>query len=487
MGALVLLVLVQRGRPGAHQAHIAPEDIEELGQLVDTGLADELAHLGDAGIVLHLEHEAVHFVPGHQLFLPLLRVHIHTAELVDIEHTAVAAHTALFEDQRAGAFQLEGDGHDGNDGDAEDAAHQTAHNVQHPLEGLVAEFELHGAHGDHIATGAAAQAAAQAGGAGLIAADILDAVQQGQTEMDGQSHALHLFQIRHKGITAVHGDVHIHFIQRGLPQPVHKGIVVGLDVHALDLAADLLFRDLQQGNARQPLGPVPLQLPHHFPGIFAGGHNAHQAFHAVFLPGGGQQLFEHTVEHRHQHHVDNRHCHQKIPGAQQRGLGQQQARRVDEGQDQVKFDRDLQLPFPWTGGNVLALVKGQKRQQIGQHQQAERLDEVGRGVVSHLAQQTIHHQPAQRYAEGQREDVCYKSADILQFFSLGNHDFSIPSSFTIIFPKRGTIPVSAKSPVRQGQRGALQASAGLYGPSMVDFITLSRMFQSQNFSFRLFS
>ena len=255
--------------------------------------------------------------------------------------------------------------------------------------------------------------------------------------MDGQSHALHLFQIRHKGITAVHGDVHIHFIQRGLPQPVHKGIVVGLDVHALDLAADLLFRDLQQGNARQTLGPVPLQLPHHFPGIFAGGHNAHQAFHAVFLPGGGQQLFEHTVEHRHQHHVDDRHCHQKIPGAQQRGLGQQQARRVDEGQDQVKFDRDLQLPFPWTGGNVLALVKGQIRQQIGQYQQAERLDEVGRGVVSHLAQQTIHHQPAQRYAEGQREDVCYKSADILQFFSLGNHDFSIPSSFTIIFPPRG--------------------------------------------------
>ena len=34
-------------------------------------------------------------------------------------------------------------------------------------------------------------------------------------------------------------------------------------------------------------------------------------------------------------------------------------------------------------------------------------------------------------------DDCYKSADILQFFSLGNHDFSIPSSFTIIFPRRG--------------------------------------------------
>ena len=87
--ALVLLIFVQRRRAGANQAHIAAQHVKELRQLVDAGLADELAHLGDAGVVLHFKHQAVHFVLGHQALFAFLGIHIHAAQLVDVEHTAV--------------------------------------------------------------------------------------------------------------------------------------------------------------------------------------------------------------------------------------------------------------------------------------------------------------------------------------------------------------------------------------------------------------
>ena len=126
MVALVLLIFVQRRRAGANQAHIAAQDIKELRQLVDAGLADELAHLGDAGVILHFKHQAVHFVLGHQALFAFLGIHIHAAQLVDVEHTAVQTDALLLKDQRAGAFQLQRDSRNGDDGHADDAAHQTA-------------------------------------------------------------------------------------------------------------------------------------------------------------------------------------------------------------------------------------------------------------------------------------------------------------------------------------------------------------------------
>lgn len=40
---------------GSNKAHLAPQDVQELGQLIEAGLSKEGAALCDAGIVLQLE------------------------------------------------------------------------------------------------------------------------------------------------------------------------------------------------------------------------------------------------------------------------------------------------------------------------------------------------------------------------------------------------------------------------------------------------
>ena len=58
----VLLHLAGKRRAGANDAHITLQDIPQLGQLIEAGLADKLAHTGNAGVVLDLEHGTIHFV-----------------------------------------------------------------------------------------------------------------------------------------------------------------------------------------------------------------------------------------------------------------------------------------------------------------------------------------------------------------------------------------------------------------------------------------
>src|ERR1035438_5061413 len=43
-------VITQGKRPGAHQAHVSLEDVEELGKLIDARLPQELPYGGDARI-----------------------------------------------------------------------------------------------------------------------------------------------------------------------------------------------------------------------------------------------------------------------------------------------------------------------------------------------------------------------------------------------------------------------------------------------------
>src|SRR5580704_13479097 len=52
---LVLRDLYGDRRARTHDAHLAAEDIDELGKLVDAVLADETADPGDARVTAHLE------------------------------------------------------------------------------------------------------------------------------------------------------------------------------------------------------------------------------------------------------------------------------------------------------------------------------------------------------------------------------------------------------------------------------------------------
>lgn len=50
----VLLHLAGKCRAGANDAHIALQDVPQLGQLIEAGLADKLAHTGNARVSLIL-------------------------------------------------------------------------------------------------------------------------------------------------------------------------------------------------------------------------------------------------------------------------------------------------------------------------------------------------------------------------------------------------------------------------------------------------
>ena len=94
----VLGYLAGQRRARAYNAHIALEDVHQLRQLVDAGLADEMAHTGDARVILHLEHRAVHLVVLQQIVELALGVRAHGTKLVQPEQLAIAAHPPLAED-----------------------------------------------------------------------------------------------------------------------------------------------------------------------------------------------------------------------------------------------------------------------------------------------------------------------------------------------------------------------------------------------------
>ncbi|PIT17481.1 hypothetical protein BGI32_02540 [Snodgrassella alvi] len=84
---------------GADKAHVAFEDIPELGQFVDAGFADDVADAGDAGVAQLRHLGAVFF-----------GVAAHAAEFVDAEFAAAAADAVLAEQDVTGAFEFDGDG-----------------------------------------------------------------------------------------------------------------------------------------------------------------------------------------------------------------------------------------------------------------------------------------------------------------------------------------------------------------------------------------
>ena len=82
-------------RPRADESHVALEDVEELGELVDRGGADEAADLGEAvGI-------------GEELALGIALIS-HGLELHDLEDFAMKTRALLVE-QGSGTFVGEGE------------------------------------------------------------------------------------------------------------------------------------------------------------------------------------------------------------------------------------------------------------------------------------------------------------------------------------------------------------------------------------------
>lgn len=152
----VLGHLVGQRRAWADDRHLAQEHVEELREFVDGVFANELADLGDAGIVPHLEHGAGDLVLPLELGEALVGVFVHGAELPHAEggQAAVAvglAHADLAVERVALALQADCRGEHkarhGNDGQHA----TTEYDVEGSLDGPVAQARavpvLHGLHG----------------------------------------------------------------------------------------------------------------------------------------------------------------------------------------------------------------------------------------------------------------------------------------------------------------------------------------------------
>lgn len=157
----MLLQLSGDQGPGADGGHIALEDVDKLGHLVQAGLAEEPAHLGDAGVVLEL------LILGPLLGVAGVLQHFlqdvpgvpdHGAELDELEGLAVEAHPGLgVEDGLPVPAEEEGDLHDqhqGQQGDepheAEDHVHKALHrHVDHLLAGEGVDPQAQGLVGAH--------------------------------------------------------------------------------------------------------------------------------------------------------------------------------------------------------------------------------------------------------------------------------------------------------------------------------------------------
>lgn len=127
-------LVVHRGvhehvRARADDAHVALEDVEELGQLVDVGAAHQVAERELAGVVLR----------GLQRVGILIDVH--GAELVAIKLLSVHARALLEEEDGAGRLLLDDDADDECDGDEKQAHDAGEDDVERALPEAVAQLE----------------------------------------------------------------------------------------------------------------------------------------------------------------------------------------------------------------------------------------------------------------------------------------------------------------------------------------------------------
>lgn len=111
-------------RTGADKAHVAPEHVDQLGQLIQAEHADDPADLGDAVVVV---------AGGKPGYAVLFRVRPHGAEFHDLEFLSVLGQAGLPVDGRT-AVRADGQGDDRHERGCEDEADGRSEDVKSPLD-----------------------------------------------------------------------------------------------------------------------------------------------------------------------------------------------------------------------------------------------------------------------------------------------------------------------------------------------------------------
>ena len=107
-------------RSGADEGHVSFGDIDQLGEFVDGGFADEAADGSDAGVVFDFEGDAVvFFVEGEEFFEFGFSVDGHAAEFEHAEFFAAEADAGLAEEDWA-AVAADEEGDDEEEGGEDD-------------------------------------------------------------------------------------------------------------------------------------------------------------------------------------------------------------------------------------------------------------------------------------------------------------------------------------------------------------------------------
>src|SRR3989442_5635724 len=133
--ALDLTRLVHRQWPRPHQAHLALEDIEELGELVEGKLPEEPAGAGAPRVTRRLEDRPGPVVEVVDLVAHPLRVLDHGPELVHQEAPAVEPGALLAEDDRPAGGELDRERDGQEERERHDEEDRCAHDVERPLGG----------------------------------------------------------------------------------------------------------------------------------------------------------------------------------------------------------------------------------------------------------------------------------------------------------------------------------------------------------------
>lgn len=136
--AVVLLQFLAHHGTRPDQAHVAHEHVPELGQLVQAGLADEAAELGDARVVLELER-GIPFGPGRGVRLEQVAQHLfgvgdHRAELEALELASATAHAGVLVDGGAARGHEDQCPDDHEEPPEEREEDQRPHDVHRPFE-----------------------------------------------------------------------------------------------------------------------------------------------------------------------------------------------------------------------------------------------------------------------------------------------------------------------------------------------------------------
>ena len=121
---IILLGDLRALGPRADDAHVALEDVDELGQLIQTAFSDNAADGRDARVIL---------AGGEACDAVLLGVDTHGTELDDLEYLSVYRESLLLIEHGAAVIDLDGDGGDQHQGGQQNQRGTGGHDVEDPL------------------------------------------------------------------------------------------------------------------------------------------------------------------------------------------------------------------------------------------------------------------------------------------------------------------------------------------------------------------